>query len=355
MKSKAYLRFGAAAFALSLVAGANAAEIKHGSVVKEHLASKVLQENRTGLDPNRTVMVYLPPSYSGSSVAYPVVYFFHSLNWSGEKVFEDGNLVNLLERGFADGVVKEFILVAADYSNPMIGSLYENSAVSGRWLDFTVDELVPFIDTHFRTLRHRDSRGMAGDFMGGRGVLKLAMTHADVFGSAYALHPVATGGGALPWSSLDINWSKVHQAKTVADLDGPGRDKIFVSVCQAFLPNLNRPPFYCDFLVEFDGSVAKPMPENTRKAQKGFHLDETLDECAANLRTLRGLAFDWGRFDPNQAHVDSNREFSRKLQDLGVDHEAEEFRGGPWDQYWTKNGRFYSRVLPFFGRTLVFE
>lgn len=191
--------------------------------------------------------------------------------------------------------------------------------------------------------------------MGGRGALKLAMTHSDIFGSVYAMHPVATGNGALPWSSLDINWQKVHQAKTPSDLDGPGRDKIFVAICQAFLPNLNRPPFYCDFPVEFDGTVARPVPESTRKAQKGFHLDETLDESAGNLRSLRGLALDWGRFDPNQAHVESNREFSRKLQELGVDHEGEEFRGTPWDQYWTKNGRFYTRVLPFFQRTLVFE
>ncbi|MEO6005894.1 MAG: alpha/beta hydrolase-fold protein [Opitutus sp.] len=355
MKLKMYLGSALVAFALSAVPDIDAAEIKHGSVVTEHLESSVLRENRTGLDPNRTVMVYLPPGYAESGKAYPVVYYFHSLNGSAEKVFQNGNLVRLLERGFATGVVKEFILVAADYSSPVLGSLYENSPVSGRWLDFTVGELVPFIDGHFRTLRQRDSRGLAGDFMGGRGALKLAMTHAETFGSVYALHPVATGAGALPWGSIDIDWKKVHQAKTAADLNGPGREKIFVSISQAFLPNANRPPFFCDFPVEFDGTTAKPVPDNLRKAQKAFHLDETLDESAANLRSLRGLAFDWGRFDSTQAHVDSNREFSRKLQDLGIEHEAEEFRGSPWDRYWTENGRFYTRVLPFFQRTLVFE
>jgi hypothetical protein len=38
---------------------------------------------------------------------------------------------------FASAAGKEFIFVVADYSSANIGSLYENSTTSGRWLDFT--------------------------------------------------------------------------------------------------------------------------------------------------------------------------------------------------------------------------
>ena len=68
---------------------------------------------------------------------------------------------------------------------------------------------------------------------------------------------------------------------------------------------------------------------------------------------MRGLAFDWGRFDTTQAHVTSNRMFSRKLEDLGIEHEAEEYRGDPWNRTWTEDGRFAERVLPFLGRHLA--
>lgn len=328
---------------------------KHGTLVTENLASTILQENRTGLDPNRRIKIYLPPGYANSGKSYPVVYFCHSIFWSAEQVFADGNMAKLLERGFANGIVKEFIMVAADYSTPTTGSIYENSPISGRWLDFTAQELVPFIDRRFRTLRHRDSRALAGDLMGGRGALKLAMVHAATFSVAYALHPVATGNGHIPWPYVPIDWKKIHEAKTFADLGSDVRTRLFVTISQAFLPNPNRPPFYCDFFMELKNGEPTYHAENAQKTKAGFLLDETLAESAANLRTMRGLAFDWGRFDQTQAHVDSNREFSRKLDDLGIEHEAEEYRGDHYDKTWTENGRFYTRLLPFFARHLVFD
>ena len=89
--------------------------------------------------------------------------------------------------------------------------------------------------------------------------------------------------------------------------------------------------------------------------KKAFLLDETLPESAAALRSLRGLAFDWGRFDTTQAHVISNRQFSRMLDDLGVEHEAEEYRGDPFNRSFTEDGRFATRVLPFLRNKLLFE
>lgn len=330
-------------------------ETKTGTMVTEKLVSTVLRDNRIGLDPNRSIMIYLPPGYATSGKAYPVVYYCHTIFWSAEKLFEDGNLVKLLERGFANGVVNEFILVAADYSSPTTGSLYENSTTSGRWLDFTADELVPFIDSKFRTLRHRDCRAVTGDFLGGRGAMILAMTHAQLFSVMYALHPVATGTGYLPWATNDVDWKKIHEAKSLAELAGIGRAQMFVSIAQAFLPNPNRPPFFCDFWMELENNEIKLHVENTKKAKAGFLLDHKLEESLSNLQKMRGFAFDWGRYDPTATHVYTNQEFTRKLEDLGIEHEAEEYRGSPWNKNWTEDGRFYTRVLPFFARHLVFE
>ena len=191
--------------------------------------------------------------------------------------------------------------------------------------------------------------------MGGRGALELAMRRADLFGSVYALHPVATGTGMLPMTYLDIDWAKMHGATTAAELAGAGRSQIFLLISQAFLPNPERPPFYCDFPVAWENGAARLDPVLNRRLQQGFLLEESLDECAANLRSLRGLAFDWGRYDQTTAHIFANQVFSRKLADLGVEHEAEEYVGSPWDKNWTPHGRFYARLLPFFAQHLVFE
>jgi hypothetical protein len=167
----------------------------------------------------------------------------------------------------------------------------------------------------------------------------------------YALHPVATGMGHRPWVDLPMDWKKVYAAKTFDEID----NKIFAGVSQAFLPNANRPPFYCDFFADQVNGEFKLNFDNVNKAKAGFHLEETLNESAGNLRSMRGIAFDWGRFDPNADHVYSNQAFSKKLRDLGVVHEGEEYSGNPWSQNWTEYGRVYTRLLPFLARHLVFE
>jgi hypothetical protein len=329
----------------------------HGVLLTKTLHSTILRDNRVGLNTERHIKVYLPPGYETSGKRFPVLYYLHNFYTNNEQLFADGRIVTLIERAFAAGVIKEFILVAADYSTATIGRLYENSPVSGRWLDFTTNELVPFIDSQFRTIPNRDSRAVAGDFFGGRGALKLAMIHADIFSVVYALHPVATGQGNLPWVSLDgVDFKKMYAAKSFTDLNGTGRTPIFLAVCQGFLPNLSRPPLYCDFLFEPNKNGELELnSDNMQKAKAGFQLEETLVESAANLKTMRGIAFDWGRFDPNQDHVVANRTFSRRLEDLGVEYEAEEYRGDPFSRVWTDDGRFYTRVLPFLARHLVFD
>lgn len=327
---------------------------KQGVVITEYINSIKLQNTLTGVDPNRTVKIYLPHGYNESEKSYPVVYYFHSLNWSAAKMFEDGNLKTLLDRGFSNGIVPEFIFVAADYSTPTIGSWFENSSTTGNWLDFTVEEVVPFIDSRFRTIRHRNSRGLAGDFVGGRGALIFAMLYPDLFSVVYALHPVATGTGSTPMISK-TDWVKIHQAKSFKDLEGVNFAQPFVAISQAFLPNPDRPPFFCDFMVEMENGQPKVDIENSKKLKQGFLLDHMVEAMASNLRTMRGIGFDWARYDLNQDHVYSNQTFTRKLDELSIEHQAEEYRGDPWSKNWTPNGRFYTRLLPFFARNLVFE
>ncbi|PZR38583.1 MAG: hypothetical protein DI538_09325 [Azospira oryzae] len=331
-----------------------AIELKQGKVIDEHLVSTILKENRIGLNPDRKVKIYLPPGYSSSTKSYPVIYYLHSLGSSAEQLFADGKLTQVMERAFNSGVINEVIIVAADYSSPTIGSLFENSVVSGRWLDFIVKELVPFIDNTFRTLRTKDSRALAGDFIGGRGALKLAMTHSETFSMVYALHPVATGMGYTPWTDLQLDWQKIYQARTFDEIGNDFRSRIFVAVSQAFVPDINHPPFYGKLFVEQVNGQFRLNTENMMKAKAGFHLEETLNESVTHLKAVH-IAFDWGRFDSNQDHVYSNQTFSRKLRDLGIEHEAEEYNGDPWSKNWTADGRVYTRMLPFFASHLVFD
>ncbi len=343
-------------FAILCLAGpvaARAADAPALAVVSHSLTSTVLRDTRTDLDPVRQIKVILPPSYASSGKSCPVVYLCHSIFQSPEQMLADGKILRLLQRGFAAGKTAEFIVVIGDYSSPSTGSLYENSPATGRWLDHTVEELVPFIDRTYRTLRGAESRALVGEMMGGGGALLIAMRHPDVFSVAYALNPVRTGTGLLPVQWYP-NWEKIHAAKSFADLGGEHISQIFVTMSQAFLPNPNRPPFYCDFLMDKRDGQLVYHPENARKLVAGFAIVEIADHYADNLRRLRAVALDWARYDPVQDHVYGSAALSRKLDLLGVEHEAEEYRGVYWHENWREHGRFDARVLPFLARHLVF-
>lgn len=348
------LNFLLAAVVAIHVTGAFAQKSKQGSVVTKHIMSSILRNTRTGLDSNRLVKIYLPPGYTASGKSYPVVYYFHNVFSSAENTLADGNVVKLIEKGFEKGAVQEFILVVADYSSPTTGSLYENSTATGRWLDFTIMELVPFIDNNFHTLRDRRSRALVGEVMGARGALVLAMKYPDYFNVVYAMNPVGTGLGLLPIETYP-KWQKMIEAKSFADLQGEHISQLFVTMSQAFFPNPNRPPFYCDFLMEMENGTLTYNAANAQKLMDSFFLTKLLESDAAQLKKVSAIAMDWARYDPVQDHVYGSQAFSRKLDFFGIEHEAEEYRGNYWSENWAEHGRFYARVLSFLNQHLSFN
>lgn len=341
---------------LFLTAAAHAAPSKVGTVVTERFTSEILRTNRVGLNLERSVSIYLPPGYREGNKSYPVIYYFHGLGWSNERMFsEEDSPRALFDRAISKGTIDEFIFVAADYSSPTLGSWFENSPTSGMWLDYTIKEVIPFVESRFRTIKHRDSRAVVGEFTGGYGALKLAMMHPDLFSVVYALHPVGTGSGLTPMHTV-VDWKRLHEVKRFEDLSSvdyysPG----FVAMSQAYLPNPDRPPFYCDFIVELENGEPVVNVENLEKLQARFLLDRLLPAYTANLRRLRGIAFDWGRYDRTQSHVYSNQAFTRALDNLGIEHSAEEYNGNHYEKNWIEHGRVEARMLPFVGRLLRFE
>jgi hypothetical protein len=320
------------------------------------LKSTILEENRIGLNTSRRLKVYLPPGYQESRARYPVIYLLHSINWDNERMFAAGTLAQpTFDRAIAAGVIKPFILVAPDYTSPGIGTFFANSSTAGRFEDHTLQEVIPFIDGRYRTLARPTSRGITGDFMGAYGAMRYAFRHPDVFSVVYGMHPVGAGSGVEPTFQRP-DWALMQRAQTVEELRTDTFAPVFTAMMQAFLPNPDRPPFYCDFMVDVRNGQRAVNEQNVRLLKARFFLENIAKDEVENLRKLRGIKFDWGRYDPTYAHVHSNRELTRELDELGIDHEAEEYRGLPWDKYWLADGgRVLEEVLPFFARRLAFD
>ena len=338
-----------------LGAGTSFAESSASEVISREIRSQRIAQNKVGTDPVRKIVVYLPAGYSESSrERYPVIYFLPNPFNDVRFDFDHRDAQKLFDLAIAAGVIGKFILVAADMNTPLGISWYVNSPVTGNWEDFMVQELVPYIDANFKTLATRDSRGIAGVFIGGYGAIRFGMRHPDVFGSVYAMHPVGTGTG-VGVSMTIPKWEILTNARSMDDVKKDSGTWIFTTMFQAHLANPDKPPLYIDLLARKEGDRLIIDPKLMDRFRNNFYLDTMIAQYADNLNSLRGFKFDWTRNDGNYDHVFANQNFTRKLNEFGVHHEAEEYTG-PFDAAnWGPNGRLYTEALPFFQQHLVFD
>lgn len=130
--------------------------------------------------------VMLPPDYEKEAgKKYPVLYFLHGLGENEQTLMRTGGwgLIQDLQR---DHKVGDFLMVAPDGR----GSFFINSVDDRvRYGDFLIAEFLPHIETHYRIIRSRKSRGVTGLSMGGYGALRLAFAHPRLFGSVSAQSP----------------------------------------------------------------------------------------------------------------------------------------------------------------------
>jgi S-formylglutathione hydrolase FrmB/ketosteroid isomerase-like protein len=324
-----------------------------GRLATSRIQSASLAGSRIGISPVRNVTVYLPPRYPEPGRRFPVLYFLNYFFEDHREPFATHGAKELLDKAVREGVIGDVIVVTADFTTPAGSSWYVNSPATGNWEDFMVRELVPHVDASYRTLASRDSRGVVGDGPGAYGAIRFGMRHPELFGAVYGMQPVASGPNIQPTHSRP-NFELLARAKSIDDFGGDGFSRIFTSIYQAFSPNPDRPPLYFDPPARrVDGRTVVDSAVMARFQQR-FALTELLPAYADNLKSLRGFKFDWGRQDTLIDHIYGAQAFSNRLAEFGVPHEAEEHGGGFRDRHWGGQGRFYTDVLPFFARHLLF-
>lgn len=158
-----------------------------GRIERVKVHGKSLEGNLEGDSPDRDVFVYLPPSYDREPARrYPAVYTLHGYGLHAEQWAGFANF-GAEEKDLAAGAAKEMILVVPDAFTLQNGSLYSKSAATGDWETFLAVELVSYIDSHYRTIPNRMSRGLVGHSMGGYGTFRLGMKHPEVYSSLFSM------------------------------------------------------------------------------------------------------------------------------------------------------------------------
>jgi enterochelin esterase-like enzyme len=334
-------------FSILLLGHYSYAQQPTGKVVSFVLNSKALQ-NTGGEDPNRKVSVYLPPNYDAVNQRYPVIYYLHGF-MGKDNIFPQ--MQKILDEGIARQKIKPFIFVQADQYTLYEGSFYSNSSLTGNWDEFQSKELVEYVDKNYRTLANRESRGIAGHSMGGYGAFKIGMLHPDVFSSIYALSP-----GLLAmvkeFGPTGTSFRDVQNVKTNEELKKTYYPKVLVAVARAWSPNPNKPPFFCDFPFSYEGDKLIVNQSVLEKWEANMPV-YMVNKYADNLRKMTAIKMDWGRNDSPRFPVQIGM-LSQRLENLGINHYAEEYIGDHGNKIWTVDGRVLNDLLPFFNDYLKF-
>jgi S-formylglutathione hydrolase FrmB len=306
--------------------------------------SRALEGSLEGDSADRDVIVVLPKGYATAKARrYPVVYALHGYSigarqWTGEIHVPQG-IANADTRG-----ARDMIFVFPDSKTAHNGSMYSSSVTTGDFETFISRDLVAYIDSHYRTLPRRESRGLVGHSMGGYGASRIGMKHADVFGALYLMSPCCMSARGLFGVTPEA-------MKAYAGMKSPAEsaklgwgERATLAAAAAWSPNPKNPPLYLDLPLTPEGKTREDVLARwAANAPLAF-----VDQYAGNLRRYAAIAMDVG--DKDSLKVDT-----AKLHDIldsyGIANSFTLYEGDHTNRV---AFRFEEQVVPFFSAHLDF-
>lgn len=165
------------------------------------------------LEATRTVRVWLPPGFPQRGVRYDVLYLNDGQNLFGDGDPESGgggwHADDAAARLIADGRLVPLILVGLDNAGDHARGVdylpvpdpfepHPDPPGADRYLQFVIDEVLPFVDATFPTATGPEHTGFGGSSYGGASALYAALTHPGVFGRLLLESPsVGVGDGMM--------------------------------------------------------------------------------------------------------------------------------------------------------------
>jgi S-formylglutathione hydrolase len=314
-----------------------------GTVEKIKVHGKALEGNLEGDSPDRDVFVYLPPSYAKQTGRrYPVVYFLHGYSVGAEAYWRMMSVPDAADQAMTGGGVNEMILVHPDAFTVYDGSMYSNSLTTGDWEGYVSQDLVSYIDSHYRTIATREGRGLAGHSMGGYGTVRIGMKHPEVFSAFYAMSSCCLMNNPQPGRSTAPPAQKGDAKGAEKGKGAPRMGNALFAQAAAWAPNPMNPPQFFD-LPEKDGEF-RPLIAAKWVANSPLVM---VDQYVPNLKRYHAIAMDVGLQDPL---LGNNKDLDQALVRLGVTHTFETYEGTHTSRV---KERFAAKVLPFFSTNLA--
>jgi len=336
-------------FSIFLILGISNIGYAQGSLLENAVYGPSLEGNLLGDTATRNLIVYLPPGYDASQDRYPVVYLLHT-GGSTERFypynefppsfeatgiftkpqdFPDHGFVGMIDSLIDVGDIQPMIIAMPNINTAYGGSFCINSALNGNYEDYIILDIVPYVDSNYRTLADRNSRAIAGHCMGGFGAMYLSMKHPDVFGL------VASHSSELCMDALGRACQPLLKMENPDGITGPDPAKPYTSFvyffAAAFSPNLSNPPYYVD--IPFDDTIG--IREDVLLQWAANDPIQMFPDHLTALQSLKGIYLDVGDKDELQSGYFITP-FSDALTTVGIPHSFEVFDGMHFSNLYTR-------------------
>jgi enterochelin esterase-like enzyme len=307
-----------------------------GRVISHRFESKVLKSNPLRDPYIRDLIIYLPPDYAeSSSRGYIAVYGLVGFGGQGKMLLNADplkeNIEDKMNRLISEKKCDRMILVLLDCFTKFGGNQYINSSATGRYEDYIIKEVVPYVDKTYNI----SDRAVWGHSSGGYGSIVLGMRHPEIFqaladhsgDSAFeysylpdfpkALDAFREAGGPKKW--LDNFWKKPnrHQRK-----DGPPLNVL--AMAAHYSPNLKSKEMGVD--LPFDLNTGE-MLQKVWNRWLSWDPIRMVEKYSSNLKKLKLIYIDCGTKDEFNLHWGA-RILHSKLEKMNVRHFYEEFEDG---------------------------
>jgi S-formylglutathione hydrolase FrmB len=310
----------------------------HGILDRLVIESDALAGNPLGDPERRPLYVYRPPGVElDHPRALPSVYVIQGFTgqldmWFARTPFER-TMIERLDAMFAAGGCPDALVVFVDAWTSYGGSQFLNSSGTGNYLDYLVDDVVPFVDERYPTLASRDHRGLTGKSSGGYGAMVVPMLRPDVFGA------LASHAGDALFEACYLPEFPQH-ARLLRDEFEGSWEVLFDRLREADHMDYKR---FRPFETYGYAAAYSPDPANAGRAIVPFDahgrlLDDVWERWLAKdpvrmapqradaLRSMRRIYLDAGRADEYYLDLGAQA-FAAELDKLGVQHTLELFDG----------------------------
>lgn len=142
--------------------------------------------------------IYTPPCFNTKDAArYPVLYLLHGQSYNDDQ-WDRLRMDESADRLIASGRIVPLIIVMPQET------AYMDDPVTSKYGDAVLEELIPWVDSHYPTLSDRSHRAIGGLSRGAGWALHIGLSHPNLFGSI-GMHSL----GQFPGDYYKIpNWRK---------------------------------------------------------------------------------------------------------------------------------------------------